>query len=621
MLDKLETDKQNLILKTEIIYIKEILNPALQPILRPGDQILEINGIVISNLEDARSRLDNPILNEFNILFSRLNTEHDHKLCEQRISLRKQKVQWLKQNAIRNQNLRLNRNCSVSGRAAPDYDNEKLQLTNSGKDAEKDSGLGKQTDQESIYTRTNETCSSSNDYDAFNSTGKLEPPKRSNSSNSLEKEILLLNKEMENIKFECEMLSRNFRADKQKLKNQNSTHCAANPVDLPQPPKSGHLTRQLSDLSNNVSAFCNQFDKNTKNQAVEKKESIKKWIKSGLSNLNSKESDPVKLNNLVRTANGTNQARTDAAKSNRSRLSGSKTLGNLIGRTGSMISLNSADYQNYQLDRKSLDCPSEHEYAVINYENTSQLRNRQNRLAGKQSNLSAPVVPPPLPDRVQLNSRKNSSNLDSEDNELRIATATMYTNKANLHQTILLQQQLLRQAIEKKQSLNSSFCSNTSVPQHHSFKNYHRHSPNDLDKADQHLKCKKIDKNKFLLNNTVIKLKRKSDGTRYISRSKVIVDENEACKQKIINCNKNLINHGCNDNQKLKKSKDIDFKAKSKENDCKHSLLKTKLTKKISRQLNSKDKSNDKLEERLKKMKLQDNHLALNSDMFTVATV
>ena len=586
------------------------MNPALQPILRPGDQILEINGIVITNLEDARTRLDNPILNEFNILFSRLNIEHDHKICEQRISLRRQKVQWLKQNAIRN--LRLDRNCSVGSRNAPENecDNEKLQLT---KDAEKDSGLGKQTDQESVYTRTNETCSSSNDYDAFNSPRKSGLPKRSNSSNSLEKEIQLLNKEMENIKFECEMLSRNFRADKQK--NQNSSHCAAKSVGPSQPAKAGHLTRQLSDLSNNVSAFCDQFDKSTKNQAVEKKESIKKWIKSGLSNLNSKESGPVKLNNLIRTANETNRPATNVVKSNQSRLSGSKTLGNLIERAGSMISLNSVDYQNYQLDKKSLDCPSEHEYAVINYENTSQLMNRQNRLTSRQANLS---VPPPLPERVRLNSRKNSSNPDSEDTELRMATATMYTNKANLHRTILLQQQLLRQAIEKKQSFNNSLSSNVSAQQN-SFKNHHRHSPIDLDKADPHFKCKKIEKNKFLLNNTVIKLKRKSDGTRYISR-KMIVDENEACEQRIINCNKNLINHGFNDNQKPKKSKDIDCKARFKENDCKH-VLKTKLTKKISRQSKPKDKSNEKLEERLKKMTLQDNHLALNSEMFTVATV
>ena len=589
------------------------MNPALQSILRPGDQILEINGIVITNLEDARSRLDNPILNEFNILFSRLNTEHDHKLCEQRINVRKQKVQWLKQNAIRNQNLRVDRHCSVSSRNPVEYDNEKLQ----SKDAEKDSGLGKQTDQESVYTRTNETCSSSNDYDAFNSPDKHGPAKRSNSSNSLEKEILLLNREMENIKFECEMLSRNFRVE-QKLKNPNSSHCTANATDpQSQPTKAGHLTRQLSDLSNNVSAFCcNQLEKSDKHQAVEKKESIKKWIKSGLNNLNSKES-AVKLNNLVQTVNETNTSRTNAVKFNQNRLSGSKTLGNLIGRAGSMISLNSADYQNSQLDKKCSDCPSEHEYAVINYENTSQLMNRPNRLVHRQSNQ---IVPPPLPERIQLNSRKNSINLDAEDNELRIATATMYTNKANLHQTILLQQQLLRQAIEKKQLLNSSLPSNAnSVPQHPAFKNHHRPSPDNLGRpADQHFKCKKIDKNKYLLNNTVIKLKRKSDGTRYISR-KVIVDESEVCQQKIINCNKNLINPGCGDNEKPKKSKDIDCKVKFKENDCKHHL-KTKLTKKISRQLKPKEKSNDKLEERLKKMKLKDN-LVLNSDMFTVATV
>lgn len=594
-------------MKTEIVYIKEILNPALQPILRPGDQILEINGVVITNLEDARSRLNNPVLNEFNILFSRLNTEHNHKLCEQRINVRKQKVQWLKQNAIRNQNSRLDRHCSVSSRnpVENEYDNEKLQI----KDAEKDSGLGKQTDQESVYTRTNETCSSSNDYEAFNSPDK--PPQRSNSSNSLEKEILLLNKEMESIKFECEMLSRNFKTE-QKLKN--SSHCTTNQTN-PQPQATkpvGHLTRQLSDLSNNVSTFCSQFEKSDKHQAVEKKESIKKWIKSGLSNLNGKETATKLSNNLVRTTNE-NRPRTDAVKFNQNRLSGSKTLGNLIGRAGSMVSLNSADYQNYQLDKKGTDCPSEHEYAVINYENTSQLMNRPNRLANRQAKQ---VIPPPLPERTQLNSRKNSINLDSEDNELRIATATMYTNKANLHQTILLQQQLLRQAIEKKQLLDNSLPG--SVPHHAAFKNHHRPSAHDFDRiADQHFKCKKIDKNKYLLNNTVIKLKRKSDGTRYISR-KVAVDETETCQQKIINCNKNLINP-C-ENQKPKKSKDLDCKAKFKENDCKH-LLKTKLTKKISRQLKPKDKSNEKLEERLKKMKLNDNHLVLNSDMFTVATV
>ena len=590
-MDKL-IENENQILKTEIVYIKEIQNPTLQSILRPGDQILEINGISITNLDEARQRLDNPLINEFNILFSRLNAGHDHKLCEQRIRLKKQKLIWLKQNAIRNRNLmsnldesclaNLTTNLPNNQSEENEYDNDKLQ----NKD-EKDSGLGK-TDQESVYTRTNETCSS-NDYDTFNSPAKILNKttvlKKSNSSTSLEKEILQLNKEMENIKFECEMLNRNYQLNQnQNTGNRNSSHI---------PTKTGQLARQLSDLSNNMSIF------NGENKAIEKKESIKKWIKNGLVGLNGKSNETSKKLNEM------NKPEINC-KSNR--ISSSKTIGNLMRRSGSTGSIKSIDYQNDRIIKhQHSDCPSEHEYAVINYENAGSLLTRQNK------KLTKPV-PPPLP--PANGSRKNSSNLDAEDNDLKIPSVTMYTNKANLQQTILLQQQLLRQALEKKQLLtNSMSIDNMTLPTGQSKIVKHQSESSKFEKIDQLFKCKKLDKNKFLLNNSIIKLKKKSDGTKYISK-KLIVDA-EPCRQRIINCNKNLINH---DNCKLLfRGEDSQKIRKTKEVDCKH-LLKTKISKKTNepRFFNGLKPKNTKSNQ----MKLQDNLvLTSKNDIFTVATV
>lgn len=608
ILDKLENFGQNQTLKTEIVYIKEILNPNLQSLLRLGDQILEINGIAVTNLNDARSILDNPILNEFNILFSRLNIHHDHKICEQRINLRKQKVLWLKRNSIQN------KNCSQNIDNNSLVINEKLQ----NKDTEKDSGLGKQTDQESLYTRTNETCSS-NDYgDVFNSPDKNGSVKKSDSLSSIEKDILILNKVMESINFECEMLNRDFN-DKKSSQSINSEV------------KTGQLTRQLSDLSNNFSVF-NRIDKK---EAIEKKESIKKWIKSIPSknslNINKEKNNlsdnSNKVNKLIKTTN--NVPKSDEIHNKlKNRLSNSKTDGNLIKRSGSMISLSSIDHQNdnivkinKKINRKNLDCPSEHEYAVINYDNTNSLINR---LDDKMISKKSTVIPPPLP---PMNSRKNSSSLDvNEENEFKIAT--MYTDKANLHQTIHLQQQLLLQAIEKKQkNLEFSNSSSNHLPNSCFSKTFTKRLPILNDKIENNkidlFGYKKIEKNKFLMNNAIIKLKRKSDRTNYISSKKLTnVEENEAFKQKIINCNKNLINHNCSENQKLKKSKDNDCKLK--ENSCSKHLVKSKSVKKTNyhkflNEFKSKNKLDD---EKLKKMRLQNSHLVSNNtDIFTVATV
>lgn len=521
--------------------------------------MLEINGSVVTNLEDTRQRLNNPLINEFNILFSRLNEEHDHKICEQRIKMRKEKVIWLKQNAIRNMNLMsLNKSNDL-------VNNLPNNAAINTEENEIDSGLGKQsTDQESVFSRTNETCSS--DYELS--------IKKSSSTTSLEKEIMLLNKEMENIKFECDLLSRNF----QKANNPNSSHYQSEQIKNQSTKSEQSLARQLSDLSNNVS-FSNQL----LNKNVEKKESIKKWINKNTKNGQDKEftyvNSNMKFNDLNKKIDELNRLSLESNRNSSrpvNRLSTSKTLDNLLyKKSGSMISLNSIDYQNDLIKRNNYDCPSEHEYAVINYDNTSSLMNRQNNLK-KIINHSSNAQPPPLPSNHPVKTIKNLNNLNNlndpnTDND-KLKIATMYTNKANLHQTILLQQKLLLKAIEKKNSVKKSLLNNLvedSSSKHHYLNNFNK---------SELPKCKKV-------------------ATRYISRK--LTDNDNDCKQKIINCNKNLINRYELDD-KLKRSRD---------GDCKH-ILKTKQTKKTNQNKffnGLKNKGNDKSDDKFRKMKLKDN--------------
>ena len=363
------------------IYVSHISKGSLADLngkLQVGDQILEINGIDVRSVSDANNLLLESTT-ECVLLVGRVNAYHNHTNCRQRIKLKRQQKQqqqhfyeWLSHESptmngdATNHNYHPLRSQHVSlvdldpnymkllgspidmahmkensGELCPNDDISSMYAHidhDFGKD-EKDSGVVCKTDAESNCTRNGNSIS---DYEQhsldksglqkqhqseieYETSGHIENRVQTDfhSDLSLNREMSLLNKEMENIQLQCDKLI-NHHADQQNVSdaitsnrhlqqkvtsdgsespskiNRGSTHSDSiknsfKPSPPPTPkhyPKTRHHQQQSNPQQANekyqktttsINASRSKANGDTSpndTESTEKKESIKQWIRN-----------------------------------------------------------------------------------------------------------------------------------------------------------------------------------------------------------------------------------------------------------------------------------------------------------------------------------------------------
>lgn len=529
--------------------------------LKVGDQLLQVNGHQVVDSDQALQMINESIGNvecgSIALYVCRVNPNHDHRRCARKARRKRRRVlRWLcreqstsiassfsrsqQRVCVITNNAKDSKVSSLHEPAISDVEiNDKLFESLSNQAADKDSGLG----------RTDENGST--DYESL--AGQVTSKERKSSvasTASLEREMQLLNQEMYEIQLQCEALNRQLRLNEQ-LQLESQTAAILNPPIV-----------TVNDLPNEATRTP---EENALNHSKCSKSKITKSSVENNHNISS-------------------------AKATKKRMKGVRFRSNSLE---SLLQLESAIDLNV----------SEHEYAVINYASTGQplslepecgaRRDSKAETTNQSADNRIPPPLPPLPPQLQASFRKSLSahhhppaiRPQSLNRTAYLHTATMYTNQANLEQTMRFQQQLLRQAIQQQKSSNKMSASHSAkelsslladgslfarpenesnawlaayfasqtkasqqpVKQDLQHESVGKSSEKNKVKLSERLHLSVKPKPKLILGQSEIKIKRKADGTRYISRCKLHSETSQHIQwptihQRTINCDGNVIN-------------------------------------------------------------------------------
>ena len=583
--------------------------------LRTGDELLEVADQPVSDETQIRKRLTEN--EKTSILVCRLNSNHDHQNCVQRARRKRRRIlRWLRHEQRLMKSNRATflvpksicltradypqptKTADETGHVAePIVSIESLVDKQSptegqaqgggdagdGNNDEKDSGLGK-TDADSI--KTNEAYST--DYESMNThLGRLDQKarllgqslydiemKRYNSDSSLDREMRLLNQEMQQIQLQCALLNRQLR------QNELNEQSSGEKVKMTTEPNQSAINKSFTDPPKPRKTISGSFedpkrrkstsDRLNRIKQVEKKESIKRWINGRLTTT-VKPSSHLSL----QLTNGQLQASMLSMVSKERQTTSAAIVENDFNRiekvNKSINRMRSNSLESLFRHETTFDLnASEHEYAVINYASTTETATNLTNSADTQTSSQPPPLPP-LPPQLSRNNgrasleKSSKSTLKGANDRTPMLNQTMYTNQANLEQTMLFQQRLLRQAVQKKitNSHSANQLSNTAAGNNHPntlINNFHRNSVHHsvpVEPADQPNPTKNVANSNLpfkikpklglILGGSEIKIKRKHDGTRYISRRKLRPDPPHqilwpTVHQRVVNCDVNVIN-------------------------------------------------------------------------------
>ncbi|RWS30605.1 E3 ubiquitin-protein ligase PDZRN3-like protein [Leptotrombidium deliense] len=507
--------------------------------IKVGDQILEINGLEVKSAQETQALLETDDTLEFKIFVARTNPKHNHFKCRERAQQKRLQpfFKWC-DDSHRNHVSLIDDNYDYCEMLLTENQEEKedvkhasannVDLDPTAKD-EKDSGVGK-TDGDSTCTRTNDTCST--DYEltldkGFAISAKNEAPaSEDHSDTSLDREMTLLQQEMANIQLECERLINRHAEQKQLLESHKENVSSPTTTTAPQKCESDPNPRQCDQINKLV---CNVVDTVNKcqplpsqvisirkgptppptpkhfpkpkqlmekpkpparkpiskatdllpeMQPIEKKESIKRWIKSGIPTTPPSNRRSSSKLGICRSVEFSDKNLCDGENQRDGftlQLSPVKNNDAVINqhRSGSMLSLlthrkESAVDENVFMEDKGTQMQESDVASLFSCESCKRCcrtlidSKGRNVVFPENSRCSTPGCNPFQKgqfrgQRIDTNSSEFSNRNKYEDNRNNYVTfyppfsATMYTNKANLEHTILLQQELLRQALFRQQ--------------------------------------------------------------------------------------------------------------------------------------------------------------------------
>uniref|UniRef100_T1KVG8 PDZ domain-containing protein n=2 Tax=Tetranychus urticae TaxID=32264 RepID=T1KVG8_TETUR len=536
-------------------------------LIKIGDQILEINGSEVANLDEAKSILSRREISSFSLLIGRPNINHDHsKCCERSLAKRLALFESSEGGDVNHVSIvdcsqefyilsldpnkgkpEIGNNYALASVVNDQGNKSSSGISNGVYDGytgqykdEKDSGMGK-TDAESA----NDTCSTDHELTGSDKIRSNEPLRGPNfsgqgsasysSENSLEGKRQMLSHEkyrdMSNIQqYQSEKINQQpipEASPYSEIDNNNNDgktgangavydeHChyaSTEIVSTPtQPPKNVFKPKPSPPEVNSkpvskLPAAKPGADLLPEMHPSEKKESIKRWIKSGLpttlpppptssvTNMSNRPSSfkpgltarsPMENKHLIETDEVTKNTSRDHLISNTPNLKTfsnskqEKLNNNQIGKEDKEVTTEEKGTQ-IESDAASLmsceSCPTcckslktTDDKGLQHLETFQPYQMHLGRpilipgvIENKRTpNLPIPVKIPVVPNLSSNNTASNNNkhvNKNTREEKENIystigPTTTMYTTKANLEHTIKLQQEMLRQAMVQQQKI------------------------------------------------------------------------------------------------------------------------------------------------------------------------